>query len=147
MLGHTSFPSRYEILFFLLFLLSFIPQVRAVDEPNIVVILVDDMGFADLGCYGSEIPTPNLDALASNGLRFTQFYNTGRCCPTRASLITGLYPHQAGVGYMTAKGGVPGYVGHLNDSCVTIAEVLKPAGYFTAVTGKWHVGQEHGATP
>ncbi len=116
-------------------------------HPNIVVILVDDMGFSDLGCYGSEIPTPNLDALAANGLRFTQFYNTARCCPTRASLLTGLYPHQAGVGHMTKDQGVPGYRGHLNDSCVTIAEVLRPAGYFTAMSGKWHVGQEHGATP
>src|SRR4051812_41174153 len=71
-------------------------------KPNIVVILVDDMGFSDLGCYGSEIPTPNLDALAAAGLRFTQFYNTGRCCPTRASLLTGLYPHQTGVGHMVA---------------------------------------------
>lgn len=116
-------------------------------RPNIVVILVDDMGFSDLGCYGSEIPTPNLDALGANGLKFTQFYNTGRCCPTRASLLTGLYPHQAGVGHMTGKGGKPGYQGCLNDRCVTIAEVLKPAGYFTAMSGKWHVGQEHGATP
>ena len=69
-------------------------------RPNIVVILVDDMGFSDIGCYGSEIPTPNLDKLAAGGLRFTQFYNTARCCPTRASLLTGLYPHQAGVGHM-----------------------------------------------
>jgi len=119
----------------------------AADKPNIVVILVDDMGFSDLGCYGSEIPTPNLDALAAGGLRFTQFYNTGRCCPTRASLLTGLYPHQAGVGHMTEDKGVPGYAGRLNDSCVTIAEVLKPAGYFTAMSGKWHVGQNLGVTP
>ena len=116
-------------------------------QPNIVVILVDDMGFADLGCYGSEIPTPNLDALAADGLRFTQFYNTARCCPTRAALLTGLYSHQAGVGHMTEDKGVPGYAGRLNDSCVTIAEVLKPAGYFTAMTGKWHVGQNLGVTP
>lgn len=116
-------------------------------KPNIVVILVDDMGFADLGCYGSEIPTPNLDALAADGLKFTQFYNTGRCCPTRASLLTGLYPHQAGVGHMTDDHGVPGYQGHLNDRCVTIAEVLRPAGYFTALSGKWHVGQNLGVTP
>jgi arylsulfatase len=116
-------------------------------RPNIVVVLVDDMGFSDLGCYGSEIPTPSLDALAKNGLKFTQFYNTGRCCPTRASLLTGLYPHQAGVGHMTGNGGQPGYQGRLNDQCVTLAEVLKPAGYFTAMSGKWHVGQEHGATP
>jgi arylsulfatase A-like enzyme len=119
----------------------------ASSKPNIVVILVDDMGFADLGCYGSEIPTPNLDKLAANGLRFTQFYNTARCCPTRASLLTGLYPHQTGVGHMTADNAVPGYRGRLNDRCVTIAEVLRQAGYFTAISGKWHVGQNHGVVP
>jgi len=116
-------------------------------KPNIVVILVDDMGFCDIGCYGSEIPTPNLDKLAAGGVRFTQFYNTGRCCPTRASLLTGLYPHQAGVGHMTEEADAPGYRGRLNDRCVTLAEVLRPAGYFTALSGKWHVGQEHGVTP
>lgn len=116
-------------------------------RPNIIVILVDDMGFSDIGCYGSEIPTPNLDALAKNGLRFTQFYNTARCCPTRASLLTGLYPHQAGVGHMTQDKGVPGYSGRLNDRCVTFAEVLRPAGYFTAMSGKWHVGQNLGIVP
>ncbi len=116
-------------------------------KPNIIVILVDDMGFSDLGCYGSEISTPNLDALAANGLRFTQFYNTARCCPTRASLLTGLYPHQAGVGHMTQDKGLPGYSGRLNSSCVTIAEALKPAGYFTVMSGKWHVGQEFGEAP
>ena len=77
------------------------PVVAAVNpRPHIIVILADDMGFSDLGCYGSEIATPNLDALAKNGLRFTQFYNTARCCPTRASLLTGLHPHQAGIGHM-----------------------------------------------
>ncbi|MSU48948.1 MAG: arylsulfatase [Opitutus sp.] len=118
-------------------------------KPNIIVILVDDMGVADLGCYGSEILTPNLDRLAADGLRFTQFYNTGRCCPTRASLLTGLYSHQAGIGHMVVDQGAqnPGYRGQLNDSCVTMAEVLRPAGYFTAMTGKWHVGQEHGTVP
>jgi arylsulfatase len=116
-------------------------------SPNILVILVDDMGFSDIGCYGSEIPTPNLDALAKNGVRFTQFYNTGRCCPTRASLLTGLYPHQAGVGHMTDDRGLPGYSGRLNDQCATMAEVLKPAGYFTAMSGKWHIGQNHGVIP
>ena len=119
----------------------------ATKQPNIIVMLVDDMGYSDLSCYGSEIPTPNLDGLAQNGLRFTQFYNTARCCPTRASLLTGLYPHQAGVGHMTEDKGVPGYQGHLNDTCVTMAEVLKPAGYFTAMTGKWHVGQNQGVVP
>ena len=129
------------------FALGLAVGAAAQGKPNIVVILVDDMGFSDLGCYGSEIPTPNLDALAANGLKFTQFYNTGRCCPTRASLLTGLYPHQAGVGHMTADNGLPGYQGRLNDRCVTIAEVLKPAGYFTALSGKWHVGQNFGVTP
>lgn len=86
--------------------------------PNIVVILVDDMGFSDIGCYGSEIPTPHLDALAKNGLRFTQFYNTGRCCPTRAALLTGVYPHQAGVGHMMENRGVPGYPKRENELLV-----------------------------
>ena len=109
--------------------------------PNVVVILSDDMGFSDLGCYGGEIATPNLDALAAGGVRFAQFYNTARCCPTRASLLTGLYPHQAGVGHMMDDKGAafPGYRGNLNASCRTIAEVLKPAGYRTYALGKWHV--------
>ncbi len=109
-------------------------------RPNIVLIMADDMGFSDIGCYGGEIRTPNLDGLAEGGLRFTQFYNTARCCPTRASLLTGLYPHQAGVGHMTADRGSAGYRGRLNKTCVTIAEVLKSRGYRTFVTGKWHVG-------
>ena len=108
-------------------------------KPNIVVILSDDMGFSDLGCYGGELVTPNLDALAANGVRFTQFYNCARCCPTRASLLTGLYPHQAGVGHMMDDKGKPGYTGNLNSSCRTIAEVLKPAGYRNYAVGKWHV--------
>ena len=122
-------------------------------RPNIVVILVDDMGYSDIGCYGGEIRTPHLDHLARDGVRFTQFHNTARCCPTRAALLTGLYPHQAGVGHMTEEqrdsSGQPlaGYSGRLNDRCVTIAEALKAAGYFTAMTGKWHVGQNHGVTP
>ena len=128
-------------------LLALAASSWAATKPNIVVILVDDMGFSDIGCYGSEIPTPNIDALARNGLRFTQFYNTARCCPTRAALLTGLYAHQAGVGHMVENQKLPGYVGHLNDSCVTMAEVLRPAGYFTAMSGKWHVGQNQGVTP
>ncbi len=128
--------------------LSFMSEIaKGADRPNIIVILVDDMGFSDLGCFGSEIPTPNLDALANNGVRFTQFYNTGRCCPTRASLLTGLYPHQAGVGHMTDDKHLPGYEGRLNDRCATIAEVLRPSGYFTSMVGKWHVGQNLGVTP
>lgn len=85
----------------------------AASRPNIVVILSDDVGYSDLGCYGGEIETPNLDALAEGGVRFTQFYNTARCCPTRASLLTGLYPHQAGMGHMTVNRGTPGYQGDL----------------------------------
>lgn len=121
-------------------------------KPNILILLADDVGFSDLGCYGGEIRTPHIDALAGKGLRFTQFYNCARCCPSRACLLTGLYPHQAGVGLMTSDQGAkfpgagdqgekfPGYRGALNTSCVTIGQVLKSAGYRTAAVGKWHVG-------
>lgn len=109
-------------------------------RPNIVVILADDMGYSDIGCYGAEIETPHLDALAADGLRFTQFYNGARCCPTRASLLTGLYAHQTGVGWMVdSKKGGPGYQGDLNNQCLTIAEVLRTAGYRNYACGKWHV--------
>jgi arylsulfatase A-like enzyme len=111
-------------------------------RPNIIIILADDLGYSDIGCYGSEIATPNLDRLAAGGLRFTQFYNTARCCPTRASLLTGLYSHQAGVGHMVEDKNLPGYRGRLNEKCATIAEVLRPAGYFTTMTGKWHIGEK-----
>ncbi len=136
-----------SILLVILFVFVVILPLRAADKPNIVVILVDDMGFSDIGCYGGEISTPNIDALAKNGVRFTNFYNTARCCPTRAALLTGLYSHQAGVGHMTDDKGLPGYSGHLNDKCATIGEVLKGSGYFTAMTGKWHVGQNLGTVP
>lgn len=114
-------------------------------RPNIIIVLVDDMGYSDLGCYGGEIETPNIDALAAGGLQFTQFYNQGRCCPTRASLVTGLQPHQVGIGHMTAPPGKSlgfegPYQGYLNDNCTTLAEVLKTAGYKTLMTGKWHLG-------
>ena len=114
-------------------------------RPNIVLILADDMGFSDLGCYGSEIPTPNLDRLAGGGIRFTQMYNFARCCPSRAALLTGLNPHQAGIGHMT--GGMPGpvqyeqYQGFLRLDCVTVAQVLQSSGYRTCMSGKWHVGE------
>src|SRR6476661_7409860 len=94
-------------------------------RPNVIVIVADDMGFSDLGCYGGEIKTPNIDSLARDGVRFAQFYNMARCCPTRAALLTGLYPHQAGMGAMNQDLGPEAYRGELNDSCVTIAEVLK----------------------
>ena len=119
----------------------------AAARPNIVVILADDMGFSDLGAYGSEIPTPHLDALARGGLRFTQFYNTARCSPTRAALLTGLHPHQAGMGTLAEDPGkqapahaAPGYREVLGRDSVTLAEVLRPAGYHTYMAGKWHLG-------
>jgi arylsulfatase len=109
------------------------------NRPNIIVIMSDDMGYSDIGCYGGEIRTPTLDSLAEGGLRFTQFYNTARCCPTRAALLTGLYSHQAGVGHMTQDYGYDAYRGDLSHSAVTFAEALKPAGYGTYMCGKWHV--------
>ncbi len=112
------------------------------NRPNILLILNDDMGYSDLGCYGGEVRTPNLDGLADGGLRFTQAYNTARCCPSRASLLTGLHPHQTGVGHMTGDQGFDGYRGDLNGRCVTIAEALRPAGYATYMSGKWHISRE-----
>ena len=108
-------------------------------QPNILLILNDDMGFSDLGCYGGEIETPNLDSLAMAGLRYSQFYNTARCCPSRGSLLTGLYPHQADIGHMMGSHGIDGYLGDLSNKAVTLAEVLKLGGYSTYMSGKWHV--------
>lgn len=101
-------------------------------RPNFVVILLDDLGFSDLGCYGGEIRTPNIDRLAAGGLRFTRFYNAARCCPTRASLLTGLYAHQVGL----ARNGQD-----LTRDGATIAELLRAEGYQTAMAGKWHLSQ------
>src|SRR5262245_56143824 len=109
-------------------------------RPNIVIILADDLGFSDMACYGRGIHTTDHAALAAGGLRFTQFYNCARCCPSRASLLTGLYPHAAGVGSMTSDDGQPGYRGALQPNCVTFAQLLKAVGYQTAMVGKWHVG-------
>ena len=113
-------------------------------RPNIIVILADDMGFSDLGCYGGEVNTPNINYLAQNGIRYRQFYNTSRCCPTRASLLTGLYNQQAGIGKMTDAEDEPGYLGHITENAITLAEVLKSAGYHTAMSGKWHVSNTNG---
>jgi arylsulfatase len=114
-------------------------RASAAERPNILLILADDLGFSDIGCYGGEIATPNLDALARDGLRFRQFYNCARCCPSRACLMTGLYPHQAGVGAMNTQTAAPGYRGFPQPNTVTIAEVLRAAGYHTSLVGKWHL--------
>lgn len=121
------------------------PRMADGKHPNIIVILADDLGFSDLGCYGGEVRTPHLDDLATHGVRFTDFYCTPRCCPSRASLLTGLTPHKAGMGWMTfdwkstCDPEADGYVGTLNDRCITLAEALHPAGYRTYMSGKWHV--------
>ena len=116
---------------------------RGGEQPNIVIVLADDLGFSDVGCYGGEIETPSINALAENGVRFSQFYNAARCCPTRASLMTGLYPHQAGMGWMTAADmRREPYRGELSNDLPTIAEVLKTAGYATYLSGKWHLTRD-----
>jgi arylsulfatase len=118
-------------------------SVNAASRPNIMLIMIDDVGYSDLHCFGSSIQTPNVDSLAKEGLRFTQFYNGARCCPTRAALMTGLYAHQTGIGHMSwADNGYDGYRGNLNHHCATIAEVLKASGYRTYMVGKWHLTKE-----
>ena len=138
---------RRPVLIFLSLLpLCFCSQTlsNAANRPNIVLIMADDMGYTDIGCYGSEIETPVLDRLADGGIRFTQFYNTSRCCPTRASILTGLYSHQAGIGLMTGDRGYDAYRGDLNRSCVTLAESLSLSGYQNYMSGKWHVTRHTG---
>lgn len=111
-------------------------------RPNIILIMADDMGYSDIGSFGGEINTPNLDRLAAEGIRFKEFYNNSICAPTRASLITGQYPHRAGVGYFDVDLGLPAYQGFLNKQSLTFGEVLRNAGYSTLLSGKWHVGKD-----
>lgn len=118
------------------------PEVKADNRPNIILIMVDDMGYSDLGIYGSEINTPNLDKLAKEGLRLREFYNNSICAPTRASLLTGQYQHKAGVGYFDVNLGLPAYQGFLNKESLTLGEVFRSGGYSTLMSGKWHVGAD-----
>jgi arylsulfatase len=138
-------PLKATLSLLALLVLGFHPlqgmSADAPPRPNVLLILADDLGYSDLGCYGGEIHTPHLNLLARNGLRFTQFYNCSRCCPTRASLLSGLYPHQAGMGGMVGgpKPGPKGYEGRLTDRCVTIPQVLHSTGYRCYMVGKWHL--------
>ena len=116
-------------------------------KPNIILMLVDDLGYSDFGCYGSEVETPNIDRIATNGIRFRTFYNNARSSPSRAALLTGLYPHQVGYGALDAVPGYPSYQAYANDKNVFIPEVIKDAGYFSVMTGKWHLGNQYGVTP
>jgi arylsulfatase A-like enzyme len=135
---------KYTFLLLLIFLVCFAgcsgKSRNQNEKPNIILIMADDMGYSDPGCFGSEIQTQNLNRLAQEGMRMIQFYNAGRCCPTRASLLTGLYQHQAGIGDMVNNSGIPAYQGYLNENCVTLGEVMKLNGYNTYMSGKWHVG-------
>jgi len=131
---------KLVLLFITSLLLGCQQKVEKEKKPNIIVIMADDMGFSDPGFMGSGIETPNIDRLAANGLLFNQFYNTGRCCPTRASLLSGQYAHNTGLGWMTVSNlGEPGYTGDMNMESITIAQALKPAGYSTYMTGKLHI--------
>ncbi len=136
------------VIFCLCFLGGCTTKNNQKQKPNIILILADDMGFSDIGCYGSEIKTPNLDRIATEGVKFSSMYNNARCCPSRAALLTGLYPHQAGVGEMTDTDlQIPEYQGFFNGQTVTLADVLRNAGYNTYMSGKWHVGEEPGHRP
>jgi arylsulfatase A-like enzyme len=137
LMNNSQLYSR--LLCWIAFSVSTVSWVIADERPNIVLVMADDMGFSDIGCFGSEIQTPALDQLAEDGVVFTQFYNGARCCPTRAALLSGLYAHQAGMGGMEPDWNEPGYRGNINRKCVTLAEALKENGYATFMTGKWHL--------
>ncbi len=133
--------ARTLVLAFLLVLAAAPSPAR---RPHIVVILADDLGYSDLGSYGGEIETPHLDRLAAEGVRFTQFYATPRCSPSRSALLTGLHPHEAGLGHLNRSWGRRGYRGELEPHAVTLAEALRGAGYRTYMAGKWHLAHNPG---
>jgi arylsulfatase len=147
LLNRQSSPKVYKISCILLVFICFshfslLAQSGSAKKPNVIVILTDDMGYSDIGCFGSEIKTPHIDRLAAGGISFTHFYNTARCSPTRASLLTGLYPHQAGMGHLSTENfKEPGYADDLSKQAVTMAEVFQQAGYATYMTGKWHIAK------
>jgi len=130
------------VLTLLLVIVVSAEETSANERPNFLVIVADDLGFSDLGCYGGEINTPNLDRLAGQGTRFTRFYTTSRCCPSRAALLTGQYPHAVGLGHMTQDLQRPGYRGRVTPGVPTIAQVLEPLGYQSYIAGKWHLGTD-----
>lgn len=132
--------NKISLIPFLLCTTPLSSHAQKIQQPHIVLILCDDMGFSDLGCYGSEIHTPNIDKLAQDGIRFSQFKNTGRSCPSRAALLTGRYQHQVGMGWMAeVDEHRPGYRGQIDKEYPTIAEIMKAGGYRTYMSGKWHV--------
>ena len=148
-LAHAPVPmskiaqSLIPLLSFLILPLACLDAAESARDggrPNFVIVFCDDLGWSDIGCYGSEIETPNIDSLAQRGMRFTQAYNTCRCCPSRASLLTGLWSHQAGIGMMVYRDSGPGYEGNLSENVVTFADALGQDGYQTMMVGKWHVG-------
>lgn len=132
--------TRFVLFLFIVAIMGCQEESYESNDPNIIVIMVDDMGFSDISSYGGEIEMSNLDKLSDNGLKFKQFYNAGRCCPSRASLLSGQYAHKTGLGYMTSQDyGKPGYRADLGMGCTTIAEILKADGYGTYMAGKWHL--------
>ena len=145
--------SSFILIIFCCFFFSF-QEHKQRKTPNIVLILADDLGYSDLGCFGSEIATPNIDALARQGQIFSNFYTAGTCSPTRAMLLTGTDHHIAGFGNMAERVpnipeqvGQPGYEGYLNDKVISVAQLMKDEGYHTYLSGKWHLGLTPDQTP